>query len=197
MAGGRFWKDLLNTEGGSWKPKIKFGQGRYSWKWGDYAGSDKAAEADIDSYSQFQKSFGLFKERLGEIGGEYDQREQFLEDSSRLEREGLIRNFNRSAMDLRRSGESAMGRTGLATSGASEYEMNLGLDRGAEDFKMQLKQNALDFARGRFDLSTQEKQDIFSTKASALDLYSNYLASRQNLKYDASGGFDPYEELGL
>jgi len=156
---------------------------------GDVRGSDVDYETDVKSFETFQKSFGLLSDRLGEIGGEFEQRGQFAEEASALERQGITR----QGLSSLSQSQEAEGRTGFATSGGAEQAVE---DTRA-GFLDQLRGNSLSLMREKFNLGLQEKESRFGMQTNMLDLYANYQSGRINLDADAMGGFDIDKEVGL
>jgi hypothetical protein len=154
-----------------------------------YKGSDAGAEADIKGFDTFKTQFGMMQKRMGEISGEFDRREQFLDQANVIEK-GQI---GRSAMMGLSAGEDKIGQTGFAFSGgATKVQENT-----RSGFVDQLKGNAMDFAKSRFELGLQEKAETFGMQTNMLDLYANYQANRQNLEFDATDDFDVNKEAGI
>ena len=158
-------------------------------RFGDYAGGDTEAKADIKAFDTFKTQFGMMQKRMGEIGGEFDKREEFMGDQFSLGQSGL----NREATFGIGQAQNQAGGTGFATSGSAQQ----GIANTRSSFVDQLKGNAMDFAKSRFELGLQEKAETFGMQTNMLDLYANYQANRQNLEYDATDDFDVNKEAGI
>lgn len=161
---------------------------------GNYEGNDADAIAGIG----LEKHLGLIEGRMGEIRGEYDQRGQFMEDASALERQGITRQMGSANRQAGQAVGQAMGRTGgFAGSGQLDTAVSTVQDEASTTragFFNQLKGNTLSLMRDRFNLGVQEKADIFGIQTSALDLYSSYHANLEKSESDV--GFD-YERFGI
>ncbi|MBT6045337.1 hypothetical protein HN803_06860 [candidate division WWE3 bacterium] len=159
------------------------------WFGNRYAGSDAGAKADIKSYETFQTQLGLMQTRMGEIGGEFDQREDFMSKQNFLENAGV----NRDAMFNIGNAQNQAGNTGFASSGGAEQNT----ERTRAGFVDTLRGNAMSFAKDRFELGLQEKAETLGMQTNMLDLYANYQANRQNLEFDATDDFDINQAAGL
>ena len=158
------------------------------WFGNRYKGGDAEAKADIKSFDLFKTQFGMLKKRFGEIGGEYDKREQFMGDQFLMEQTGI----NREGMYGVENAQNRAGGSNLVY-GAG----NKAVETVTSSFADKLRMNALGYAKSKFELGLQEKAESFGMQTNMLDLYSNFQSNRQNLEFDATGDFDINKQAGI